>query len=103
MASGDPVAGNTYLHTGDVLSRGSGGEYVPRLCTIFSYFRTSLAFPYDWENETILPGALRHFKRYQTCIVTFCTYYIAWILGDEGEGGEWRLQPVPRADRQHGV
>ncbi len=62
-----------------------------------------LAFPYDWENETILPGALRHFKRYQTCIVTFCTYYIAWILGDEGEGGEWRLQPVPRADRQHGV
>ncbi len=45
-----------------------------------------LAFPYDWENETILPGALRHFKRYQTCIVTFCTYYIAWILGDEGRG-----------------
>ncbi len=21
-----------------------------------------LAFHYDWENETILPGALRHFK-----------------------------------------
>ncbi len=45
-----------------------------------------LAFHYDWENETILPDALRHFKRYQTCIVTFCTYYIAWVLGDEGRG-----------------
>ncbi len=49
-----------------------------------------LAFHYDWENETILPDALRHFKRYQTCMVTFCTYYIAWIfqwiLGDEGRG-----------------
>ncbi len=45
-----------------------------------------LAFHYGWEDETILPGTLRHFKRYQTCIVTFCTYYIAWILGDEGRG-----------------
>ncbi len=55
MASGDPVAGNTYLHTGDVLSRGSGGEYVPRLCTIFSYFRTSFSFSLwlgEWDHFT---------------------------------------------------
>ncbi len=44
MASGDPVAGNTYLHTGDVLSRGSGGGYVPRLYTILLIFRTSFSF-----------------------------------------------------------
>ncbi len=39
-------------------------------------------------------------------MVTFCTYYIAWIfqwiLGDEGRG-EWWLQQVHRADRQHRV
>ncbi len=66
---------------------GNQGEGTPLSCAL--YFHTLellLAFPYDWENETILPGALRHFKRYQTCIVTFCTYYIAWILGDEGRG-----------------
>ncbi len=37
-ASGDPVAGITYLHTGDVLSRGSGGGYVPKLYTILLRF-----------------------------------------------------------------
>ncbi len=81
------MAGITYLHTGGDLNRRSGGGHVFKLCTIFSHtLELLLAFPYDWENETILPGALRHFKRYQTCIVTFCTYYIAWILGDEGRG-----------------
>ncbi len=80
MASGDPVAGNTYLHTGDVLSRGSGGRVRSQAVHYTSQIlELLLAFHYDWENETILPGALRHFKRYQTCIVTFCTYYIAWI------------------------
>ncbi len=38
-----------------------------------------LAFHYDWENETILPGALRHFKWYQTCMVTFL--YILHCMG----------------------
>ncbi len=38
-----------------------------------------LAFHYDWENETILPGALRHFKRYQTCMVTFL--YTLYCMG----------------------
>ncbi len=81
------MAGITYLHTGGVLSRKSGGGHTFKLCTIFPHtLELLLAFRYDWENETILPGALRHFKRYQTCIVTFCTYYIAWILGDEGRG-----------------
>ncbi len=81
------MAGITYLHTGGVLSRKSGGGHTFKLCTIFPHtLELLLAFRYDWENETILPGTLRHFKRYQTCIVTFCTYYIAWILGDEGRG-----------------
>ncbi len=81
------MAGITYLHTGGVLSRKSGGGHTFKLCTIFPHTLELLfAFRYDWENETILPGTLRHFKRYQTCIVTFCTYYIAWILGDEGRG-----------------
>ncbi len=62
MASWYPVAENTYLHTGGGLNRRSG-EGTPLSCTLhFSYFRTSLAFHYDWENETILPGTLRHFK-----------------------------------------
>ncbi len=66
---------------------GNQGEGTPLSCALYSHtLELLLAFPYDWENETILPGALRHFKRYQTCIVTFCTYYIAWILGDEGRG-----------------
>ncbi len=65
------------------------GEGTPLSCTIhFSYFRTSFSFHYDWENETILPGALRHFKWYQTCTVTFLyIHYIAWVfqwvLGEE--------------------
>ncbi len=81
------MAGITYLHTGGDLNRRSGGGHTFKLCTIFPHtLELLLAFRYDWENETILPGALRHFKRYQTCIVTFCTYYIAWILGDEGRG-----------------
>ncbi len=72
MASGDPVAGITYLHTGGVLSRKSGGGHTFNLCTIFSHtLELLLAFHYDWENETILPGALRHFKRYQTCMDTY--------------------------------
>ncbi len=74
------MAGNTYLHTGGVLSRGSGGGHAFKSCTIFSHtLELLLAFPYDWENETILPGALRHFKRYQTWLL-ICTYYIAWIF-----------------------
>ncbi len=60
-----------------------------------------LAFHYDWENENILPDALRHFKRYQTCMVTFCTYYIAWIfqwiLGDEGRGNGDCTRSIVRA------
>ncbi len=72
MASGDPVAGITYLHTGGDLNKRSGGGHTFKLCTIFSHtLELLLAFHYDWENETILPGALRHFKRYQTCMVTF--------------------------------
>ncbi len=76
------MAGNTYLHTGGVLYRRSGGRHTFKLCTIFSHtLELLLAFPYDWENETILPGALRHFKRYQTCMVTFLyIHYIAWVF-----------------------
>ncbi len=66
---------------------GDQGEGTPLSCALYSHtLELLLAFHYDWEDETILPGALRHFKRYQTCMVTFCTYYIAWILGDEGRG-----------------
>ncbi len=66
------MAGITYLHTGGVLSRKSGGGHVPLLYTILLRFlELLLAFHYDWEDETILPGALRHFKRYQTCMVTY--------------------------------
>ncbi len=70
---------------------GDQGEGTPLSCALYSHtLELLLAFHYDWEDETILPGALRHFKRYQTCMVTFCTYYIAWILGDEerGENGD---------------
>ncbi len=76
------MAGNTYLHTGGDLNRRSGGGHTFKLCTIFSHtLELLLAFPYDWENETILPGALRHFKRYQTCMVTFLyIHYIAWVF-----------------------
>ncbi len=66
------MAGITYLHTGGVLSRKSGGGHTFKLCTIFPHtLELLLAFRYDWENETILPGTLRHFKRYQTCMVTY--------------------------------
>ncbi len=75
------MAGITYLHTGGVLSRKSGGGHVPLAVHYSSQIlELLLAFHYDWEDETILPGALRHFKRYQTCMVTYCTYYIAWIF-----------------------
>ncbi len=68
MASGDPVAGITYLHTGGDLTKRSGGGHTFKLCTIFSHtLELLLAFHYDWENETILP----HFKRYQTCMGTY--------------------------------
>ncbi len=74
------MAGNTYLHTGDVLSRGSGGGHVPQTVHYTSQIlELLLAFHYDWENETILPGALRHFKRYQTCMVTFL--YTLYCMG----------------------
>ncbi len=85
------MAEYAYLHTGGVLNRRSGGRHTFKLCTIFSHtLELLLAFPYDWENETILPGALRHFKRYQTCMVTFlytlhCMGF-QWVLGDEGRG-----------------
>ncbi len=72
MASGDSVAGITYLHTGGDLNKRSGGGHTFKLCTIFSHtLEFLLAFHYDWENETILPGALRRFKRYQTYMVTY--------------------------------
>ncbi len=75
------------IYIQEVIWIGDQGEGTPLSCALYSHtLELLLAFPYDWENETILPGALRHFKRYQTCIVTFCTYYIAWILGDEGRG-----------------
>ncbi len=101
------MAGITYLHTGGDLNRRSGGGHTFKLCTIFSHtLELLLAFPYDWENETILPGALRHFKRYQTCMVTFlCTLHcmgFQWILGGEGRG-EWCLYQVHRVDRQYRV
>ncbi len=91
------MAGITYLHTGGDLNRRSGGGHTFKLCTIFSHtLELLLAFPYDWENETILPGALRHFKRYQTCMVTFLyTLYcmgFQWILGGEGRGKWWDRQ-----------
>ncbi len=56
------------------------GEGTSLRCTLyFSYLELLLAFHYDWENETILPGALRHFKWYQTCMVTFL--YILHCMG----------------------
>ncbi len=75
------MAGNAYLHTGGDLNRRSGGRAHPYAVHYTSHIlELPLAFHYDWENETILPDALRHFKRYQTCMVTFCTYHIAWIF-----------------------
>ncbi len=38
LVSGDPVARITYLHTGGVLSRKSGGRHVPLLYTILLRF-----------------------------------------------------------------
>ncbi len=79
---------------------GDQGEGTSPNCTLyFSDFRTSFSFSL-WlgmiENETILPGALRHFKRYQTCMVTFLyTLYcmgFQWILGGEGRGKWWDRQ-----------
>ncbi len=63
MASWYPVAENTYLHTGGGLNRRSGGRAHPSVIHYTSHIlELLLAFHYDWENETILPGALRHFK-----------------------------------------
>ncbi len=91
------MAEKTYLHTGDVLSRGSGGGHTFKLCTIFSHtLELLLAFPYDWENETILPGALRHFKRYQTCMVTY--FYILYCMDFSVNlrwWGEGKMMSVP--------
>ncbi len=54
---------NAYLHTGDVLSRGSGGG-TPLSCALyFLILRLLLAFPYDWENETILPRRTETFQK----------------------------------------
>ncbi len=44
MASGDPVAGNTYLHTGGDLNKRSGGGHTLSGTLRFSYFRTSFSF-----------------------------------------------------------
>ncbi len=84
MASWYPVAENAYLHTGGDLNRRSGGRAHPYAVHYTSHIlELPLAFHYDWENETILPGALRHFKRYQTCTVTFlCIHYIAWVFSE---------------------
>ncbi len=92
------MAGITYLHTGGVLSRKSGGGTSPLLYTILSDFRTSFSFFImvgGWDHFT---GALRHFKDIQNVWLLFvhiihCMDFRWW-----GEGGEWRLQPVRRAD-----
>ncbi len=54
------MAGNAYLHTGGELNRRSGGRAHPYAVHYTSHIlELLLAFHYDWENETILPGALR--------------------------------------------
>ncbi len=85
------------LHTGDVLNRDIRGRAHPQTVHHTSQIlELLLAFHYDWENETILPGALRHFKDIKHVWLLFCTHYIAWIfqwiLGDEGRGKWWDRQ-----------
>ncbi len=73
------MAENAYLHTGGVLNRRSGGRHTFKLCTIFSHtLELLLAFPYDWENETILPGDIS--KDIKHVWLLFCTHYIAWVF-----------------------
>ncbi len=58
------MAGNSYLHTGGVLNRISGGGHIPKTVHYTSQIlELLLAFHYDWENETILPGATETFQK----------------------------------------
>ncbi len=103
MASGDPVAGITYLHTGGDLNRRSGGGHTFKLCTIFSYFRTSFSFSLwlgEWDHFTRRTETFQKISNMYSYFlyILHCMDFRWW-----GEGGEWRLQPVPRADRQHRV
>ncbi len=67
------------IYIQEVFWVGNQGEGTSPCCTLFfSDLELLLAFHYDWENETILPGALRHFKRYQTCMVTYL--YILYCM-----------------------
>ncbi len=99
-----PVAGNAYLHTGGVLNRRSGGEGTSLRCALyFSYFRTSFSFSLwlgEWDHFTRRTETFQKISNMYGYFlyILHCMDFMWW-----GEGGEWRLQPVPRADRQHRV
>ncbi len=97
--------GQDYLFTYRrcVLSRKSGGRHVPLLYTILLRFRTSFSF-------SLWLGGWDHFTRRTETFQKISNMYgyFLYILHCMdfrwwGEGGEWRLQPVRRADRQHRV
>ncbi len=78
------------------------GEGTPLSCRTSHTLELILAFHYDWENETILPGALRHFKWYQN-MYSYFLYILhcigfQWILGDEERGGEMMRPSVQGVD-----
>ncbi len=99
-----PVAGNAYLHTGGVLNRRSGGEGTSLRCALyFSYFRTSFSFSLwlgEWDHFTRRTETFQKISNMYGYFlyILHCMDFRWW-----GEGGEWRLQPVRRADRQHRV
>ncbi len=99
-----PVAGNAYLHTGGVLNRRSGGEGTSLRCALyFSYFRTSFSFSLwlgEWDHFTRRTETFQKISNMYGYFlyILYCMDFRWW-----GEGGEWRLQPVRRADRQHRV
>ncbi len=69
------------------------GEGTPLSCRTSHTLELLLAFHYDWENETILPGALRHFKWYQNMYSYFFVHITLHRFSVNsrwwGEGGRW--------------
>ncbi len=92
------------IYIQEVFWVGNQGEGTSPCCTLFfSDFRTSFSF-------SLWLGGWDHFTRRTETFQKISNMYgyFLYILHCMdfrwwGEGGEWRLQPVRRADRQHRV
>ncbi len=92
MASGDPVAGNTYLHTGDVWVGDQGEGTFPGCTLYFSDFRTSFSFSLwlgEWDHFTRRTETFQKISNmYGYLFVHNIAWIFQWILSGEGRGND---------------